>query len=111
MPSLLDDPYADPGQSGRSLLGLDMPQIRQSNPDTDQGAALAATYRAVSDEMARQQQISAERGLWNDQTGLPTGAGLVNAANQYAGGLLAGTTAPEARGFNVERVQRRALAP
>lgn len=102
MPSLLDDPYGDPGQSGRSLLGLDMPQIRQPDPDQpDQGAALGQTYQMVMDEMRRQQQISADRGLWSGgsvfEGGRPTGTGLLDAGQQYAQGLLAGTTAPEFR--------------
>jgi hypothetical protein len=33
-------------------------------------------------------------GLWNDQTGLPTGKGLVNAAQQTGNALLMGTRAP-----------------
>ncbi len=101
MPSLLDNPYDDPGQSGRSLLGLDMPQIQQPNPDTDQGAALGDLYQRIMAEQARQQQISADRGLWRGgsvfEGGGPTSAGVVDAANQYGQGLLAGTTAPEFR--------------
>lgn len=103
MPSLLDDPYADPG-SGPGLLGpaITPLQIAQPDPDTDQGAALAETYRRVTAEMERQQQISADRGLWRGgsllEGGLPTGAGVVDAANQYAQGLLAGTITPGVSG-------------
>jgi hypothetical protein len=33
-------------------------------------------------------------GLWNDQTGMPTTVGIVNAGQQYGNALLMGTTAP-----------------
>jgi hypothetical protein len=63
-----------------------------------QGSALANLYQQVSDEIARQQQISADRGLWAD--GGPTAAGVVDAAQQYGSGLLMGSTAPGIRAFH-----------
>src|SRR4029077_7625007 len=56
----------------------------------------AYSYNAnrLSNWLTQQRQISADRGLWNDQTGLPTGAGIVNAGQQYGNALLMGTTAP-----------------
>jgi hypothetical protein len=38
---------------------------------------------AVGDWVAEQRAISAERGLWNPETGLPTLNGLLDAAKQY----------------------------
>ena len=49
---------------------------------------------ALANWVTQQRQISADRGLWNDQTGLPTGAGIVNAGQQYGNALLMGTAAP-----------------
>lgn len=49
---------------------------------------------ALANWVGQQRQISADRGLWNDKTGLPTGAGIVNAAGQTANALMMGTTAP-----------------
>jgi hypothetical protein len=98
MPSLLG--LDDDAQSSNLLgiPGVDKPQIAQPDPDRpDQGAALADLYQRVSDEMARQQQISADRGLWAN--GAPTAKGAIDAAQQYGSGLLFGTTAPDAPGF------------
>ena len=54
---------------------------------------------ALANWVTQQRQISADRGLWNDKTGLPTGAGIVNAGQQYGNALLMGTTAPAAKGI------------
>lgn len=104
MPSLL---FPEDDQSRFQPLLIQQPD--QDQPD--QGAALAQTYQAVVAEMQRQQQISAERGLWSGggllEGGHPTGAGVVDAANQYGQGILFGTTAPgEAPGVN-SRVSTR----
>ena len=64
--------------------------------------------------IADQRADASARGLWNDQTGLPTGAGMENALNQYGQGLVAGTSGPsnvaariagqaEKLGFSVSR--------
>jgi hypothetical protein len=67
---------------------------------------------ALDQWLAAQRAKSAQMGLWNDQTGLPTGKGLVSAAGQYSNALMMGTTAPgDAPGFSLEKVQRRPLAP
>jgi hypothetical protein len=98
MPSLLG---LDDDTQSSNLLGIPgvaKPQITQPDPDQpDQGAGLADLYQRVSDEMARQQQISADRGLWAN--GAPTAKGAIDAAQQYGSGLLFGTTAPDAPGF------------
>jgi hypothetical protein len=74
-----------------------------------QGSALADLYQTVSDEIARQQQISADRGLWAN--GAPTAKGLIDAAQQYSNALQTGTTAPEGGGFSLDRVHPRTLRP
>ena len=68
---------------------------------------------ALGQWLAAQRAKSAQMGLWNDQTGLPTGKGLVSAAGQYSNALMMGTTAPGegGGGFSLEKVQRRPLAP
>ena len=66
MPSLLDEPYADPGQSGRGLLGLDMPRIAAPT-DTDQGAALGDLYQRIMAEQAAQRAKQ-----WRRQNGMPS---------------------------------------
>jgi hypothetical protein len=109
MPSLFD-----PGQQNQpgGLLGL-APRIQQPDDSgTDQGAALAQTYNAVLAEIQRQQQISADRGLWNPSTGMPTSTGLLDAARQTANAIMMGTTAPESSGgspFEVSPAQGRQL--
>ena len=62
----------------------------------------AATYtaQAVGDYIAQQRAKSEQMGLWDQSTGLPTGAGVVNAAQQYGSGMLMGTTAPGIRAFH-----------
>ena len=51
-----------------------------------------------------QQQISADRGLWTGgqvwEGGRPTGAGVVDAAQQTGNALLMGTTAPGIRAYH-----------
>lgn len=56
--------------------------------------------QAAQQWIEHQRAISAARGLWNDQTGLPTGAGVVDAGQQYAQGILMGSTAPSVRAFH-----------
>lgn len=107
MASLLDDDqlFQPPGGASTDLLGLGKLQITQPDPtNPDQGAALGQTYQMLMDEVARQRQISADRGLWSGggllEGGHPTGAGVVGAAGQAAQGIMMGTTAPgEAPGF------------
>jgi hypothetical protein len=105
MPSLLDPDYQFgqsplPGASGGAptdLLGQPL-QVLGTPPDTgpDQGAALGQTYQMITDAMARQREQSRQMGLLGDD-GLPTQAGMVDAARQYAQGVMMGTTAPELR--------------
>jgi hypothetical protein len=60
--------------------------------------------------LAEQRAKSSQMGLWNDQTGLPTGAGVLDAGQQYANALMMGTTAPEGR-FSLEHIHPRTLRP
>jgi hypothetical protein len=64
------------------------------------GAALGTTVDRLGQWLSEQRAKSAKKGLWDDQTGLPTGAGLVNAAGQYSNALMMGTTAPGVRAFH-----------
>ena len=86
-------PDEDQSQWPTSLLPVDdgTPPVLQADPRAD---ALATVYQQVRDEMARQQQISADRGLWDDQTGLPTGKGLLDAIQQTGTAVALGTGAP-----------------
>jgi hypothetical protein len=69
------------------------------NPLTAGSPTLADAYSynagALGQWIAQQRAKSSQMGLWNDQTGLPTAAGIVNAGQQYGNALLMGTTAPE----------------
>ena len=51
----------------------------------------------VGDWLQQQRAISAERGLLNPETGLPTKAGIVDAARQFSMNALMSTTTPAAR--------------
>lgn len=65
--------------------------------------AYDANAQAVERWLTEQQQISADRGLWQGggvlEGGGPTGAGWVDAAGQTANALMMGTTAPGGPGF------------
>jgi len=51
----------------------------------------------LSDWLATQRAQAAQQGLYDPATGLPTSQGLLQAGRQYAGALVAGSTAPEFR--------------
>jgi hypothetical protein len=59
-----------------------------------------AGYGTMADWFRNQRAQSAEMGLLDPSTGLPTRAGLTDAARQYASGLLVGSTAPGMRAFH-----------
>lgn len=59
--------------------------------------ALGYYYDKVGNYLAQQQAASAQQGLWNPSTGLPTQAGLLQAARAYGGALVMGSTAPQSR--------------
>jgi hypothetical protein len=61
---------------------------------TSVGGAISTGVDRLTQWLSEQRAKSAKMGLWNDATGLPTGAGLVDAAGQYGNALLMGTTAP-----------------
>ena len=68
--------------------------------------AYSYNANALSGWMTHQQQISADRGLWQGgqpwEGGGPTAAGIVNAGQQYGNALLMGTTAPGAPHFALD---------
>lgn len=84
------------GEDDREPLGGGgILEIRQPDPAvTTPAQALGQLYTNVTDEIRRQRQISAERGLWDEETGLPTGKGLLDVARQYGDTMLLGTSAP-----------------
>jgi hypothetical protein len=65
--------------------------------------AWTANTRMLGDYLAQQQAEAQQRGLWTGgqvwEGGHPTAAGATDAANQYAQGVLMGTTAPGSPGF------------
>ena len=80
---------------------FDPTQVPGANPLQQGAPSLGqAVNTAIVDPI--QQWVAAERaksiqmGLMDPKTGLPTTAGLVDAAKKYASGLLVGTAAPEA---------------
>jgi hypothetical protein len=91
--------------SGRVNQLFEPLQIQQPDPQQPSPAdAWTANTRMLTDWLNQQQQISADRGFWQGgqpwQGGGPTGAGLVNAAQQTGNALLMGTTAPGVRAFH-----------
>ena len=88
-------------QQPGSLLGIPGAQALDISPPNadrpvEQRDALAGLYNNVTDYIKRERERSSDMGLWNDETGLPTGKGLLSAAQQYGEALLMGTTAPGA---------------
>ncbi len=76
------------------------PPLDVSPPDSNavnSADALQASAHALADWVSAQRAQSSAAGLWNDETGLPTQAGLINAVRQYGGALVAGTSEPAAR--------------
>ena len=70
------------------LKGDDTPDALRPDPQAD---ALGQTYSAITDYMARQQQQSADQGLWDNTTGLPTQKGLLDAIGQTGTAVALGT--------------------
>ena len=87
MASLLDP---DPGLLSGPLLpvGDVTPDVLRPDPQAD---ALGQMYSTISDYMTRQQAESARMGLWDDQTGLPTSKGLLDAIGQTGTAVALGT--------------------
>lgn len=83
------------------LLSINDPSQTGNNPLTQGSPTLADAFQynanAAADWLQKQRDQSVAMGLWDPNTGLPTAQGVVNAGQQYAQGLLAGTTAPEFR--------------
>ena len=103
--SLLD--LEDQIQQPTSLLPLpdDRPAALQPDPRAE---ALGGLYQQVMDRIAEEQRKSTEMGLWDDQTGMPTRAGLLGALHEAASGVAMGTTS--AGGFTPMGGLGRALA-
>ena len=70
------------------LKGDETPDALRPDPQAD---ALGQTYSAITDYMARQQQQSADQGLWDNTTGLPTQKGLLDAIGQTGTAVALGT--------------------
>ena len=84
-------PLASMGDVSRTL------QIAQPDPGTVTPAdAYSYNAGAVGDYIARQRAAAVQQGLWNPDTGMPTAAGVADAARQYASGVMMGSTAPKA---------------
>lgn len=83
-----------------SPYALPAPAITDAAQPPSMADAWQANVKALGDFIANQRAKSAAMGLWNDQTGMPTQAGLVNAAQQYGNGVMMGTTAPEMRAYH-----------
>jgi hypothetical protein len=85
--------------NGSNPLQITDPNAVSDNPLTQGTPSLGeAAYTTVVSPLQKwlseQRAKSSQMGLWNDQTGLPTAAGLVSAAGQYGNALMMGTTAP-----------------
>lgn len=76
-----------------SPYALPAPAITDAAQPPSMADAWQANVRALGDWINQQRAKSAAMGLWNDQTGMPTQAGLVNAAQQYGNGVAFGTIA------------------
>ncbi len=83
---------------------LSTPLVDNSNPLQGNAPTLADAWQfntdAAQNWIAQQRAESVRLGLVDPQTGWPTKAGLMNAAQQYGNALLMGTTAPEAPRFD-----------
>ena len=107
MPWLTGGPPMRPNGLGPPLLNYAAPPS-----DTTQGAGVAAAGQQAWRWLQDQRAESTRQGLLDPDTGLPTQAGLVDAARQTAEGVMMGTTAPgDVPGFSLEKVQRRQSAP
>jgi hypothetical protein len=89
MPWLTGNMAGPPNGLGPPLLNYAAPP-----PDATQGAGVAAAGQQAWQWLQDQRAESVRQGLLDPNTGLPTQAGVVDAAQQYAGGLLAGSTTP-----------------
>ena len=107
---LLDQPDDNPLNllNSQSINGLFDPAIRTPPPQNllapqpTWADAWQFNAQEAQAELARQREISRQRGLWDSSTGLPTQKGLLDVARQYANALVMGTTAPQFRGPHFE---------
>ena len=90
----------DDQQSPTPLLQLpdERPPSLQPDPRAD---ALGQTYRDITDYMAQKQQESVDQGYWTGggllEGGHPTLKAFNSAADEYAQGLLMGSTSPSGK--------------
>ena len=85
---------ASPAYAAASALGVGQ---RAPNPlpqDSSLGAAASTSALELWKWLQNQRADSVRQGLLDPNTGLPTQAGLVDAARQTAQGVMMGTTAP-----------------
>jgi hypothetical protein len=95
-PGIAGDAPPRGGLLGTEVTGGDQPAFG----DPALANATAQSLQMLRDEVQRQRQISQDRGLWTGgevwEGGHPTGAGAVDAAQQYSQGILAGSITPGA---------------
>jgi hypothetical protein len=102
MQALVSNPSAFSGGQpfAQTLAAVPIPMMAPNDPNH---LTMADAYKSISDSLANwvqsQRADASARGLWNDSTGLPTQAGMINAMQQYGGALAAGTSAPEGAGI------------
>lgn len=104
----------------------DMGAVQTPTPDMANamdanGDMVSRAMQALQARITAERQKSADQGLWNPETGLPTMSGLGQAARAYAagmsdggvGGMMAGIKAYHGSpaGFSLERVNPRTLYP
>jgi hypothetical protein len=100
MASLLDEVLGQADQTPRPLLQLpdERPPSFQPDPRAD---ALGQTYKDITDYMAQQHQKGVDEGYWTGggllEGGHPTLKAFNSAADEYAQGLLMGTTSPSGK--------------
>ena len=98
-----DDPYST---SSNPLARAPTPTYDPATavqPDTGtptMGQAVTSGVDALGQWLAAQRAKSVQMGLMDANTGMPTRAGAVDAAQQYGNALLMGTTAPGIRAYH-----------
>jgi hypothetical protein len=75
------------------------PVLRPEDQRLTTADAYTSTKDTIGDWVAAQRADAVAQGLWDPETGMPTQKGLINAAQQYSGALMAGTSAPEGGGI------------
>lgn len=92
---------AQPQTMGRVPLASMIAPDQQ--PALSSADALQQTGRSLGDWIQNQRDQSAQMGLWNDQTGLPTQAGISDAAKQMAMNMQSGIRAYHGSPYNFDQ--------